>query len=143
MEGVDYHFVDDATFSSMVEGDEFLEWAEVFTNRYGTPRAWVEEQLARGRLVILEIDIRGAEQVKKKMPDALGIFVLPPSEEELLRRLRSRKREDEATIQRRFAEAKREIAQAQADGVYDVFIVNEHLEEAIEEAVGAVRAARE
>jgi guanylate kinase len=142
VEGVDYHFVDEDTFDAMVRGEEFLEWAGVFGKRYGTPRKWVEEQLARGRLVILEIDVEGAKQVKQKMPGAFGVFILPPGEEELLRRLRSRKRESEALIAQRFAEAQREMAEAQRCGVYDRFIVNRVLDDAIEEAVGAVRGER-
>ena len=137
-EGVDYRFISNDQFDAMVAADEFLEWADVFGKRYGTPRAWVDEQLRRGRLVILEIDVKGAEQVKRKMPEAFGIFILPPSEEALLERLRSRKREPETAIQRRFAEAKREIEQAKANGAYDLFIVNDDLERATAEALEAV-----
>lgn len=110
VEGVDYHFVGEPEFDQMVRDNAFLEWAGVFGKRYGTPRAWVGEQLSRGRLVILEIDVEGAKQVKKAMPDAFGVFILPPSEDELLRRLHSRKREDESLIRKRFAEAQREMA---------------------------------
>ncbi len=142
VEGVDYHFVDDAEFDHMIENDEFLEWADVFGKRYGTPRRWVEEQLTRGRLVILEIDVKGAQQVKQRMPDAFAIFVLPPSEEELLVRLRGRKRESEELIQKRFAEARSEIAEARAGGFYDAFIVNERLDEAMTRAIDLVRTRR-
>jgi len=141
-EGVDYHFIADDEFDELVERDAFLEWADVFGKRYGTRRAWVEEQLARGRLVILEIDVEGARQVKAKMPHAFAIFILPPSEEELLRRLRDRKREDEAQIQKRFAEAQREIESARTGGVYDAMVVNRDLDEAIGRAVRLVRDAR-
>lgn len=142
VEGVDYHFVDDAEFDHMIENDEFLEWADVFGKRYGTPRRWVEEQLTRGRLVILEIDVKGAQQVKQRMPDAFAIFVLPPSEEELLVRLRGRKRESEELIQKRFAEARSEIAEARAGGFYDAFIVNAQLDEAMAEAIRLVGKRR-
>ncbi len=142
VEGVDYHFVTEETFDAMVRDAAFLEWAGVFGKRYGTPRAWVQEQLNRGRLVILEIDVEGAKQVKAAMPEAFGVFVLPPSEEELWRRLHNRRREDEALIQRRFAEAQREIAEAGRCGAYDAFIVNDDLPRAIDEAVGAVIAER-
>lgn len=142
VEGVDYHFVDEGRFDAMVRDGAFLEWAGVFGKRYGTPRAWVDEQLSRGRLVILEIDVEGAKQVKSAMPEAFGVFILPPSEDELLRRLRSRKREDEALIQKRFAEARREIGEAERCGAYDAFIVNDELERAIAEAVSTVKAAR-
>lgn len=142
VEGVDYHFVDDAEFDRLVREDELLEWATVFGRRYGTPRKWVEEQLRRGRLVILEIDVEGARQVREKMPEAFGIFILPPSDEVLLRRLRERKREGEDAIRARFAEAQREIAVARSGGLYDVLIVNDDLQRAIREAVGAVERRR-
>jgi len=142
VEGVDYHFVTDAEFERMRAAREFLESAEVFGRKYGTPRRWVEEQLARGRLVILEIDVQGARQVKGAMPEAFGLFVLPPSEDALLERLRARKREPEEAIRRRFAEARREIADARASEVYDHFIVNDDLPAAITQAVEAVRAER-
>lgn len=148
VDGVDYHFVDDATFVGMAERGEFLEHVDLFGKKYGTPRAWVEEHLARGRLVILEIDVVGAIKVKKQIPEAYAVFILPPSEEVLLERLRSRKREGEEAIQRRFAEARREMAtarQAEVNGrpVYDLFIVNDDLQRAIDEAVGAVKRERE
>lgn len=138
VDGVDYHFVDEATFDRMVADGEFLEWVNLFGKKYGTPRNWVGEQLARGRLVILEIDVVGAIKVKRQMPRAFGLFVLPPSEKVLLERLRSRKREGEEEIQRRFAEAQREIAQAKTCGVYDLFIVNDQLDQAIRQAIGGV-----
>jgi len=142
VDGVDYRFIDDAEFDAMIERDEFLEWAGVFGKRYGTPMPWVDEQLRRGRVVILEIDVEGAKQVKARRPEAAAIFILPPSPGELLDRLRSRKREDEAAIQKRFAEAQREIAEAEACGAYDHFIVNEALDAAIDEAAETVERER-
>ncbi len=142
VEGVDYHFIDREEFDGMIADGAFLEWADVFGKRYGTRRRWVDEQLARGRLVILEIDVEGAKQVKEKMPEAFGIFILPPSEEELFRRLKARDRESEELIAKRFNEAKREIATAHECGVYDRFIVNEDLDDAIQEALDAVRVQR-
>lgn len=142
VEGVDYHFVDEPEFRAMIERDEFLEWAEVFGRLYGTPQAWVDEQLRRGRVVICDIDVEGARQIKAKMPEALTLFVLPPSEDELLERLRARKRENEDAIQRRFAEAKREIAAARESGVYEHFLVNEDLEASIAQAIALVTNAR-
>lgn len=142
VEGVDYHFKTECQFDAMVAGNEFLEWAGVFGKRYGTPKAWVQEQLQRGRLVILEIDVEGAKQVKRAMPDAFGVFILPPSEEELLRRLRDRKREDDALIEKRFAEARREIEEANRCDAYDAFIVNDDLERSIQDAVKVVRDER-
>ena len=90
-EGVDYWFVDEPTFQRMVDEDRFLEHAQVFGRSwYGTPEEPVREQLAAGRLVVLDIDVQGADNVKRKVPEALCVFVLPPSEDELLRRLRGR-----------------------------------------------------
>lgn len=142
VEGVDYHFATNEEFDELIEQDAFLEWADVFGKRYGTRKRWVDEQLARGRLVILEIDVDGARQVKAKMPEAFGIFILPPSEEELLRRLRARNREGEELIAKRFAEAQHEIAIAKAADVYDRFIVNEDLDHAIQEALDSVHVQR-
>ncbi len=142
VEGVDYHFVTDDEFERMKGAAEFLETAGVYGKKYGTPMAWVVEQLKRGRLVILEIDVQGALQVKAKMPDAFAIFVLPPTENELLSRLRERKRESEEQIQKRYAAATREIAQARESGVYDVFLVNANLDDAIQRAVAQVQEER-
>jgi len=142
VEGVDYHFVTDGEFERMKAAGEFLESAGIYGKKYGTPRAWVEEQLRRGRIVILEIDVQGAVQVKQKLPKAFGLYLLPPSEEVLLQRLRDRRREDEATIARRFAEAKKEIALARTCGVYDHFLVNDDIKETIGRAVALVQAQR-
>lgn len=142
VEGVDYRFISGDEFDRMIEQDELLEHADVFGKKYGTPRAWVEEHLDEGRLVILEIDVEGANQVKSKRPDAFAIFIEPPSEDVLLDRLRARNREDEDSIQRRFSEAKREIAEAKSGGFYDAFIVNNNLERAIEETLGLIHERR-
>lgn len=142
VEGVDYRFVTDEQFDALIAGGELLEWASVFGRRYGTPRRWVEEQLRRGRLVILDIDVQGAARIKSLMPDAYAVFILPPSEEVLLDRLRRRRREPEGVIQRRFAEAKREIAQARAGQAYDRFLVNDDLSAAIRQAIELVEAER-
>lgn len=143
VEGVDYHFCEDAEFEAMKAQGGFLETAGVYGKKYGTPKAWVLEQLKRGRLVILEIDVVGAITVKKQIPEAYAIFVLPPSEEVLLGRLRSRKREDEAAIQKRFAQAKAEIEHARNCGVYNLFLVNENLDESLGKAIKAISVERE
>jgi len=143
VEGVDYHFVSEDEFERMRARDEFLECAGIYGKKYGTPRAWVDEQLRRGRLVILEIDVQGAVQVKAKVSDAYSIYILPPSEDALLERLRSRRREDETIIARRFAEAKREIEHARSCGVYDAFLVNSDLQETIRRATDLVGAERQ
>lgn len=140
VDGVDYHFVSDDAFERMRAAGEFLESAGVYGKKYGTPRAWVLEQLKRGRLVILEIDVQGAVAVKKSIPDAFAIFILPPSEESLLTRLRERKRESDEQIQRRFSAAKSEITAARASGVYDLFLVNDTVDVAIRAAVEAIQS---
>lgn len=143
VEGVDYHFVSDEEFERMRAAGGFLESAGVYGKKYGTPREWVVEQLNRGRVVILEIDVQGAINVKRHIPDAFALFILPPSEEVLLERLRNRKREDETLIQRRFSQATAEIAAARSCKVYDHFIVNQNLDEAINKATTLVRERRE
>jgi guanylate kinase len=143
VEGKDYFFIDEAEFARRRDAGELLEWATVFGKySYGTPREWVLEHLAQGHLVILEIDVQGALQVKAKMPEAYMMFVLPPSDEELLRRLRSRGRDNEEAIQRRFREAKREIETARDSGRYDAFIVNDNLQHAIDQACELVEKRR-
>lgn len=142
-DGVDYRFLDEPTFDAMVERGEFLEYAVVFgRHRYGTPRAPVDAALAAGRLVILEIDVQGALQVKAALPEAYMVFILPPREETLLERLRSRGRDDEAAIRRRYEEAREEIAKARASRAYDAFVVNDDLERAQDETCGLIGGAR-
>ena len=137
--GVDYFFVDITEFERTRDAGELLEWADVFGNYYGTPRKPVEENLNTGRLVILEIDVEGAVQIKQNMPEAFAIFVNPPTEDELLRRLRARDREEEDVIQRRFAKAKHEMARASECGAYDHFIINDDLNTAVAEAINLVK----
>ena len=141
-EGIDYHFLGDEAFDKSVREGAFLEHAEYAGRRYGTLRGPVESAMAQGYTMLLEIDVQGAEQVKRSMPEAFAVFVLPPSEEDLLERLRNRNREGEEAIQRRFRIAKDEIARAKACGAYDLFIVNDDLERATREAIDAVRSLR-
>jgi guanylate kinase len=141
-EGVDYHFVSDEEFERTRAAGQFLESAGIYGKKYGTPRAPVEEHLRRGRLMILEIDVQGAIQVKDKMPQAFGIYILPPSDDELLRRLRDRKREDDSKIRQRFEAAKQEMAAAKSCGVYNVFITNDNLDATIKAAVDRVTQER-
>ena len=141
--GTDYDFVSDAEFDAMIARGEFLEHANVFGKKYGTRRDWTRARLGEGKLVILEIDVQGAQNVKRQLPDAFCMFVLPPSEEVLLQRLRSRGRDSEETIQRRFAEAKQEMDTARRCGVYDVFLVNSDLSATIQQAIASVEAARQ
>jgi guanylate kinase len=142
-DGVDYHFVDQPTFQRWIDEGRFLEYAQVFGRSwYGTLRDQVEQALGEGKLIVLDIDVQGARDVKARMPSAFGVFVLPPSEGTLLRRLHARGREDESAIQRRFAEAQKEIAFAKSSAVYDAFIVNDDLEIAIDQLCDLVRARR-
>ncbi|MEM9082372.1 MAG: guanylate kinase [Planctomycetota bacterium] len=141
-EGVDYYFLAPDEFERRVQAGEFLEHAEFAGNHYGTLRAPAEEQLRRGRLMLLDIDVEGAKQIKAQIPDAFAIFILPPSEDELLKRLRERKSDSEEAITKRFEVARHEIAEAKRSGAYDAFIVNDTLERAIEEALSLITAAR-
>jgi len=140
VDGVDYSFVDQAHFARLRDSGQLLEWAEVFGHDYGTPKAPVVEALANGELMILEIDVEGAIQVKSALPEAFALFVLPPNEEALLERLRARQREGESVIQGRFAKAKHEMARARACGVYDAFVVNDDLEAAVQRTAALVSA---
>ncbi len=139
VDGVDYNFVDQTTFDRYRQDGQLLEWAEVFDHCYGTVRDPIEEGLTDGKLMILEIDVHGAIAVKKKMPDCRAFFVLPPDEQTLLDRLRDRRRDGEAEIQRRFSKAKQEIARARSSDVYDHFVVNDDLQETIDESISWVR----
>lgn len=139
-DGVDYRFVGAAEFDRLVDAGAFLEWAEVFGHRYGTLRSHVEEELARGRDVLLEIDVQGARQVREAVRGAVLIFLCPPSEAELARRLRARRTEDDAIIARRLAEARRELAEA---SWFDHVVVNDDLERGTTEVAAILASHRE
>jgi guanylate kinase len=144
VDGREYTFVSEDEFQEMVDGGVFLEHACLYgTHRYGTPRAPVEKHLAAGELVLLEIDVQGGLQVREAMPEAYMIFIMPPSEEELERRIRARGRDDEAAIQRRLARARDEMELGRSSGVYDDHVVNDDLERAIDEACRLVEAHRD
>ena len=136
-----YDFVTEAEFDAMVARGEFLEYARVFgKHSYGTPKKWLEESRKRGLDLVLEIDVQGAAQVKEKLPESVAIFILPPSREELERRLRSRGQDSDEEIARRLAKARDEIA---AFGkYYDFCVVNEDVERAGREAQAIVIALR-
>jgi guanylate kinase len=132
-EGVHYFFVSDDEFDGMVERGELLEWAVVHQSaRYGTPRGPVETALAAGRLALLEIDLQGARQVRSSMPDALFVFLKPPSWDELVRRLVGRGTETEAERTRRLETALEELA---AEREFDVTVVNHEIHSAADELV--------
>lgn len=127
-DGVDYLFLTPDAFQAMIDDGAFLEYAQVFgKDSYGTPRAPVEEALHQGRVLFLDIDVQGAQQVRAAMPDAYMIFIEPPSIDELRRRLEARGRDDAEAIERRLAEARLEMERAHASGVYDAFVVNDDL----------------
>lgn len=110
VDGVNYHFVNNELFMEMVRSNAFLEHAQVFTNYYGTSISWVNDTLRKGIDVILEIDWQGAQQVRKQLPDAQSVFILPPSREALRDRLTGRGQDDQSVIDQRMAEAKSEIS---------------------------------
>lgn len=137
VDGVHYFFVDDETFDRMLANDELLEWATVHNRfRYGTPRVPVTEASARGELVLLEIDLQGARQVRRSMPDARLVFLAPPSWDELVRRLVGRGTEDEEERSRRLETAKVELAAAEE---FDEIIVNDEVPRAAERLVELMR----
>ncbi len=138
-DGVEYHFVDRPEFERLREAGGLLEWAEVHGNLYGTGVAEIEKASAAGVDILLDVDVQGAEQVRQRIPEAVTVFILPPSYEALEHRLRSRGQDDEATVRRRLAAAGREI-----DGFerYDYAIVNDYLDGCVEELKSIVRAAR-
>lgn len=137
--GREYHFVDRATFGRMLEAGEFLESAEVHGNLYATSQKQISVALDAGQDVVLEIDWQGAEQVRRAFPDAVGIFILPPSLAELRRRLISRGQDREAVIQQRLAAAAEEISHA---AEFDYAIINKNFDEAKRDFSAVVRAAR-
>jgi len=139
VDGREYRFVDVAAFEAMRGRGEFVEWAEVHGNFYGTSRVWLEERMRAGEETLLEIDWQGAQQVRRLFPGAVTIFVLPPSVAELERRLRSRGQDSEAVIRRRVAAA---LGEMQHVGEFDFAIINNDLPTACDDLAAVVRAAR-
>jgi guanylate kinase len=135
--GREYHFVSDAEFDAMLARGEFLEWARFADHRYGTPRAPVKEKLAAGIPALLEIDLVGARQVRQAVPDALLVFLAPPSWAELVRRLTGRGTEPPELIERRLAAAKVELA---AEPEFDVTLVNTSVEDVCDQLVALILA---
>jgi guanylate kinase len=136
VDGRDYFFIDDEKFADMIRHDEFLEYALVFDHWYGTGRRHVEGLIADGHLVLLEIDWQGAQQVRKRMPEVLSIFVLPPSVAELERRLRGRASDSEEVIARRLSDAMSDMSHWHE---FDYVIVNDDLATSVAELHGIVR----
>jgi guanylate kinase len=136
-----YDFVTEAEFQAMVSRGEFLEYAQVFGKySYGTPKKWLEESRRRGLDLVLEIDVQGARQVKEKLPESVSIFILPPSRDELERRLRGRGQDADEEIARRLAKAHDEIVASER--FYDFCLFNDDVERAGQEAQAIVVALR-
>jgi len=136
-----YDFVTEAEFNAMVARGDFLEYAQVFGKySYGTPKKWLEESRRKGLDLVLEIDVQGARQVKEKLPESVAIFILPPSRQELERRLRSRGQDADEEIKRRLSKAHEEIVASEK--FYDFCVVNDDVERAGKEAQAIVLALR-
>jgi guanylate kinase len=140
IDGRDYHFIDAARFDAMVEKGELLEWAEVFGNRYGTPRALVHDTLVRGRDVLFDIDWQGTQQLREKADrDLVSIFVLPPSIPDLERRLRTRAQDSDDVIQARMAKAADEMSHW---AEYEYVVINNEIDQAFAEVRSILAAER-
>lgn len=137
VDGREYFFVDPDRFKEMVENDELLEYAEYVANSYGTPRAYVEEKLEAGLNVLLDIEVQGARQVHEKMPDAVKIFIIPPSLETLEKRLKGRGTDTERAIEARLIRARQEYQEAD---FYDYLIINDDADKAAKELSAIILA---
>ena len=137
--GREYHFVDVETFRTMIANGDFMEWAEVHGNYYGTSKTWIVNQMAVGTDVLLEIDWQGAQQVRALFPEAIGVFILPPSLEELERRLTGRGTDAAEVIARRLAAAQAEMRHV---GEFDYVIINDRLEQALTDLRSILQASR-
>jgi guanylate kinase len=137
VDGVDYHFVSEGDFRSMMEADELVEWAEVHGYLYGTSRKAVQTALDDRKFLILDVDVQGAKQMREHVPDAVLVFVLPPSASALVERLRDRGTEGEDTLVRRIKNARGELEKAEE---FDYVVVNDDLERAIDDVRGIVLA---
>lgn len=138
-DGREYHFVDVPTFRALRDRGEFIEWAEVHGNYYATSKTWLKAQLEAGNDTLLEIDWQGAQQVRRFFPAAVGIFIMPPSLEELEHRLRGRNTDSDEVISRRLLGARGEMRHV---AEFDYVIINNQLQPAIDDLVAVVRAAR-
>ena len=136
-DGVHYHFVSAEEFAQLADEGEFLEHARVFDHRYGTGRSAVEEKLADGCNVLLDIDWQGARQVRQSYPAAVTVFIIPPSLDELRRRLKSRGQDSDSTIERRMRDARNEISHWDE---FDHVVVNDHFDEALDDLRGIIRS---
>ncbi len=135
MDGVHYRFVSSATFRELIEEGAFLEWAEVFGHRYGTLMGPVAEDLHQSRNVVLEIDVQGAATIKAQLPEAILVFLEPPSEEELGRRLTARRTESGAALERRLAAAREEMKES---SWFDHVVVNDDVDRAASQVASII-----
>lgn len=137
VDGLSYHFIDKDRFERLIAEGDFLEYAKVYDNYYGTPKKYVIDQIHKGNNVLLEIDIQGALQVKEQYPEGVFIFILPPSMQELKNRIITRGTETEAAIEKRFRSAFQEINYVKK---YDYCIVNDKVEKAVEKVMAIIKA---
>lgn len=140
IDGKDYNFVSQDTFKGLIDQNAFLEHAQVFDNFYGTSQIWVEQELEAGRDVILEIDWQGAQQIRQQMPHMVSVFILPPSREELLKRLTGRGTDSQEIIDRRMQDAVSEMSHY---GEFNYLIINDDFDSALQELRSIVIARRQ
>jgi guanylate kinase len=140
VDGQDYRFISQQQFQQQIDNGQLLEHAEVFGYLYGTPKDKIEQALKEGKVVILEIDIEGAKQAKAKYPQAEMIFIFPPTQRELVERMKARGREDAETVEKRLGRADREIAAAWQ--YYNHMVINDDLQQAVKEVVQIIQASQ-
>ncbi len=136
-DGENYYFISDEKFKDMIDKKEFLEWAQFAGNYYGTPLSTVNEKIEKGFIVLLEIEVEGAKQIKEKFPEALSIFLLPPSKAELEKRIRNRGTEKEEAIDRRLSRADYEIASSDE---FDFVLTNQDVDETVKEVFKIIKS---
>ena len=136
-DGLNYYFISDERFKDMIDKKEFLEWAQFAGNYYGTPLSTVNEKIEKGFIVLLEIEVEGAKQIKEKFPEALSIFLLPPSKAELEKRIRNRGTEKEEAIDRRLSRADYEIASSDE---FDFVLTNHDVDETVKEVFKIIKS---
>ena len=136
-DGENYYFISDKKFKDMIDKKEFLEWAKFAGNYYGTPLTTVNEKIAKGFIVLLEIEVEGAKQIKEKFPEALSIFLLPPSKEELEKRIRKRASDKEEAINRRLSRADYEIASSDE---FDFVLTNHDIDETVKRVFKIIKS---
>ena len=136
-DGLNYYFISEERFKDMIDKKEFLEWAQFAGNYYGTPLSSVNEKIEKGFIVLLEIEVEGAKQIKEKFPESLSIFLLPPSKEELEKRIRNRGTEKEEAIDRRLSRANYEIASSDQ---FDFVLTNHDVDETVKEVFKIIKS---